>query len=1037
MIVTTKIGVPQLHRGDLVARPWLIGKLDEGLAVKLTLVAAPAGYGKTTALGEWAAQCACPVAWISLDKYDDSWLEFWSYVTAAIAERIPGFGASVLPLLEQGPTSSAFMQEPALTALINELNQVSGEVVIVLDDYHFIEQAAIHRSLAYLLERLPRTVHLYVSSRTEVTLPTSRLLVKGELLRISSTDLRFRQEEILAFFDAVTSLSLSRDDRLTLGRQTEGWVSGLQLAAISLAHSGNAAESIRQFNGHQHHIADYLLEEVYRDLAEPLREFLLRTSILGRMNADLCRSVAEQANAQEQLEQLEALNLFIVPLDEERQWYRYHHLLAEFLQQRFARTRPDEWAEAHVRAAVWMESRGAVEQAAEHYLAAGRYEAIVQLIEPHLPELIHRKSAVVGRWVMQVPESVLTRHPLVEMFYLLLLVGIGQAEAAASKIEQARLRYTAMKISLPEAEWKALMGNMYFLCATASYFRKDLARVSEYFDLAEQYAPEGGFLQAIGDNRYHASEEFDDHLSFINDHHAVAEVLPKWLQLWAHKKRHPFMGRLYASYSKLLHEWDRLDEAEACLMPLLEADAPTPNTRSLLQIYLSASRIQQALGRPERAVEQLEQLKLMLDSPDYGLFMRKVEAERAVLAVRQGDFAHGAAWLERCGMTAADEVSLPDVSEHIAVARVLAACGRAEEALELAERLQQLLWKADRLRDRIRMLLLQGVTLWRTGRAEKALSRLDSALRLAKPQGFIRSFADEGPAMVELLAAYLPALRSGAFADANGDLAKYASLLLATCRREPLQVKAQARLQVRCMGRFHVQGSQDERQEVKWRTSKTEELLAYLLHHRGEPVDKHVIMDRLWSDVDADKAAMLLNTTVYYLRKNLAAIGLDNVVLYARSRYRVDMTAIDCDLDAVHKQLASGLPASSDLFPLYEEELTRMYRSGYLSGSDYPWAEEERSRLEQRYVDQLLRMQERYMREKRTSEAAGLLRKALIYDPLNEDIHTRLIEAYAAAGDRVAAQRQYEALKRMLKTEFGVEPSEEVQRLMRLNRQGN
>ncbi|QJD85676.1 LuxR C-terminal-related transcriptional regulator [Cohnella herbarum] len=750
----TKLYIPH-KRHDSVPRPRLMRKLDEGLKAKLTLISASAGYGKTTVLTEWARQSGIPVAWLSLDKQDDEWVSFWTYVTSSIQEQAPGFGQTVLPLLEKGPSASFVSSEPAVAAMLNELNQLRDELAIVLDDYHCIELSAIQRSLSYLVDHLPPHIHLYIASRADLPIPTARLTAKGEMRQIMVRDLRFQPDEGQAFFRETAGLSLSREQFAQLYEQTEGWISGLHLAAISLRRSDNIAESIRQFSSHQTRISDYLLEEVYLHLPEATRAFMLQTSVLTRMNHSLCEAVTGQLNGQEQLERLEQWNLFITPLDDRRRWYRYHHLMSDFLRRMYVRTHPGQWAQKHVHAARWLESHGFVEEAAEHYLEGRQYEDVVRVIENNLQAFMQKKFAALSRWILQLPESYISRRPMVEMFYLLLLIGIRQWDKASVKIEQAKIRYEALQGTMDEKEWKNVMGNIYYLCATSWYFRKDLPKVSDYFERVDQYAPEGSFLQMIGDNRYNGYDEFEDHLTFINDYHGAAAFLSKWITRWGGKKTHPFAGRLQASYSKLLYEWNRLEEAERCIGQVLRPEDAPPNTRSMMQIYISASRIQQALGHPVRAAELLERLTIQIESPDYELFLRKIEAEQACLAVRQGSLQAAMRWLERYGMASTDEISLNGAAEYAALARVLAACGRTDEAMLLSERLQQLFWKEDRLRERIKIVILQSVMQYRSGQTRKALDLLETALRLAWPQRFVRSFVDEGAVMAEILSAYV------------------------------------------------------------------------------------------------------------------------------------------------------------------------------------------------------------------------------------------------------------------------------------------
>lgn len=774
MIISTKLYIPYI-RNALVSRPRLMRKLNEGMEAKLTLLSAQAGYGKTTALSQWGQQCDAIVAWFSLNKQDNDWIQFWSYVTTSIRERVPSFGETVWPLLTHGPSVS---NEPAIIALLNELNRLPSELVLILDDYHVIELPAIHESLHHLLEHLPPHIHIYIASRTELAVPTARLMAKGELHRISNQDLQFQLEEGLIFFQNTTDLLLTKGQVTQLCHQTEGWISGLQLAALSLKRSDNIAQSIKQFSGQHHHITDYLLEEVLQHQSESMRAFLLETSILSRMNHALCQAVTGQMNCQQQLEKLEELNLFIVSLDDQRNYYRYHHLLSDFLQQILSRTDPDKWVQAHIRAAYWFESHGFDEEAVEHFIEGKQAAEAVRLIEKNLPTFVQWKSVSLIRWVSVLPEDSFAAKPMIEIFYISVLLGVGEWEAAFKRVTQDEIRFQALQEKLPSVEWNRVMGNIYFFCAVFAYLQKDLVRTSHYFELVERYIPEGSFFQTAGRNRYQGYDSFDDHLAFINDLHGADAFLSKWIHIWEGKKEYPFVGFLYASYSKLLYEWNRLDEAEFYANKALGRKDMLPFARILIQIAFSASRIQQAKGNTERATELLEQLRSQIDSPDYALFMLKIEAEQASLSVQQGSLQYAQDWLQRCGLAHTDEVLLSRVAEQLVLAKVLTACNQREEALHLLDKLYVLLSKEDRLRDRIKVVIMQSVTLYGLGQKEAALDRLETALHLAEPEGYLRSFMDEGPVMAEMLSVYLKVQQGSRLRNANRVSLAYARQLL-------------------------------------------------------------------------------------------------------------------------------------------------------------------------------------------------------------------------------------------------------------------
>ncbi|GAA3403217.1 LuxR C-terminal-related transcriptional regulator [Paenibacillus hodogayensis] len=751
MIISTKLRIPHVRKA-LVTRPALMRKLNEGMKSKLTLVSAQAGYGKTTLLSEWANQCGVFAAWVSLDQRDNDFTQFWGLVTASIQLGVPDFGKAVHNYLEKGPSVA---MEHAIPALLNELNELTDEQVIVLDDFHCIELPAIHQSFIYFLDHLPPHIHLYLASRTDLTIPTARFLAKGDYQRIPTHELRFHLDEGIVFFRETADLLLTVEQVTELFHQTEGWISGLQLAAISLKRSENITETIRRFSGRQQHISDYLLEEVLQYQSESTFTFLLETSVLSRMNQSICQAVTGQENSQEQLEKLEKMNLFLIPLDDQREWYRYHQLLSDFLQHHLLQRDRGLWIRSHLRAANWLEDHGLDEEAIEHYLEGEQFADAVRLIEKHLHRLVQSRSVALHRWVSRLPDNAFAHKPMMEMFYISVLLGVGEWEAASRRVEQAAARFEAMQGTWGDTEWKRAMGNISFFCSIIAYLQKDLAKTSDDFERVEQYIPEGSFFQTMGRNRYQGYDLFDDHLAYINDLHAAQAFLEKWSSILGSKESYPFAGLVLASYSKLLYEWNRLEEAERYASQALQRRDLLPYARILQQVAFSASRIQQALGHADRASELLSQVKLQIDSPDYELFLLNIEAEQACLSLRQGSSEYAMDWLGRCGLSHTDEISMNRVQEYLAFARVLAVCERTENALHVLERLHRLLSKEDRLRDRIKVLVLHSVTLQRSGHTKAALVKLEAALQLAEPEGYIRSFIDEGGVMKELLSAYV------------------------------------------------------------------------------------------------------------------------------------------------------------------------------------------------------------------------------------------------------------------------------------------
>ncbi|WP_046232680.1 LuxR C-terminal-related transcriptional regulator [Paenibacillus algorifonticola] len=722
------------------------------METKLTLLSAQAGYGKTTALSEWARQCRCPVAWISLDKYNNDWSAFWSCVLDSIRESLPRFGESIGFLLEQ---ESAASIDSSISAFLNELNLIKDDFVLILDDYHVIENAPVNESIRYMLEHLPPHVHLYIASRTELLFPTARLLAKGEINVIRVDDIRFELEEGFVFFRETTDLSLTEKQVVELFHQTEGWVSGLQLAAISLKRSGNIADTISQFNGRQRHISDYLLEEVFEHLSVSLREFLLATSVLNRMNWEMCLAVTGKADSQDQLEQLEQLNLFIVPLDDQRNWFRYHHLLSEFLQQLSAREHTELWKQSHHRAAAWHENEGLYEEAVEHYIKAQQADDAVRLIDRLLPELMQSKGSVLVRWITSLPESSYEHMPTFELFYISNLLMDGEWSRGLHRAEQAEKRFEAMRGFIPEPEWNQLIGNLYYLCGIFSYLQQDLPLTSRYFELSELYLPEGSSFQRISSKRYQGHEGFMDLLSLTNNLREVEQFLLKWVKTWEKKRNYPFVGYHYLSYCLLLYEWNRIEEAELYLGQAISRDDLRTNVWIWIHLGLASSWIQRALGRESQAIEWLNDLGSNVDSPDQQVIWKRIKAEQAQLFLSQGQPQQACDWLEQSGISHLDEVKPRYFEEYLILVRILAANNRIEDAQQLLEQLERLADKENRLRGRIKLKIVQSMVLRQSDHPQEAFETLVTALRLSEPAGYIRSFLDEGPLMVKMLAELL------------------------------------------------------------------------------------------------------------------------------------------------------------------------------------------------------------------------------------------------------------------------------------------
>src|SRR5215475_4979749 len=410
VLVATKFHVP---RAGFVPRPRLLARLAQGVDRGLTVVCTPAGFGKTTLLGDWARRSRRPAAWLSLDAGDNDPARFWRYVAAALGRARPGIDAPVVALL-RGPLRPPL--EAVATAVINELTTVpgKGEVVLVLDDYHLIEAPPVHESVAFLLDRLPPGLRVVLSSRADPPLPLARLRARGQLAELRAADLRFTVAETAAFLREVTGLDLPAASVAALQDRTEGWAAGVQLAALSLRRHPDPVRFIETFAGRNRYVLDYLTGEVLAGQPEQVLRFLLETSVLERLCGPLCDAVTGRTGSQQMLEELDRANLFVVPLDEERRWWRYHHLFADLLRARLERERPAALPGLHHAAAAWHEKNGFADEAVRHAAAAGETGWAAQLVELHVETLLRRsEGATLERWLAVLPaESVRARPRL-------------------------------------------------------------------------------------------------------------------------------------------------------------------------------------------------------------------------------------------------------------------------------------------------------------------------------------------------------------------------------------------------------------------------------------------------------------------------------------------------------------------------------------------------------------------------------------------------------------------------------------------------
>ena len=432
-LLTTKLYIPP-PRLNLVSRPRLIERLDGGPCRKLTLVSAPAGYGKTTLLSEWisrrgAVTAPLPVAWLSLDEHDNDPARFWTYVCAAICQALPEIGETTKAMLAATPQPAT---ETVLTSLINKVAGQPSQVVLVLDDYQMIKAQPIHDRLGFLLDYLPSQMHLAIITRTDPPLNLARLRIQQQMTELRANDLRFTPEETATFLNQVMKLALAPTDMDRLEVRTEGWIAGLQATAMAIQNRDDVSGFIAAFTGSHRYILSYLIEEVLQRQPEHIRDFLLQTCILERLCESLCDTVCGKTDGHEMLEWLEKVNLFVVPLDDEQQWYRYHHLFSDMLRARLKHTHSPEQIQAlHRRASEWYAAHDLVSEAINHTLAAQDNELAVQLVEQHAEEVFQRyELTTLLSWIQELPSELIKSRLKLSMVHGWALLATGQTDAS-------------------------------------------------------------------------------------------------------------------------------------------------------------------------------------------------------------------------------------------------------------------------------------------------------------------------------------------------------------------------------------------------------------------------------------------------------------------------------------------------------------------------------------------------------------------------------------------------------------------------------
>ncbi len=798
-ILATKIYVPP-PRLRIVMRPRLIDQLNNGLSLKckLTMISAPAGFGKTTLISEWVASCERPVTWLSLDEGDNDSVRFLTYLIAALQLITPNIGNEVLSALQSLQSSPT---EAILTTLLNEITTIPNNFILVLDDYHLVDAKSVNDVIIFLLEHLPPQMHLVITTREDPNLPLARLRVRNQLTELRVTDLRFTSSEAAEFLNQVMGLSLSVEDIAALEARTEGWVAGLQLAALSLQSHQDVHGFIQEFAGDHRYIVDYLVEEVLRRQPEDIRNFLLETSILDRLNGPLCDAVTSQLESKARLESLQRGNLFLIPLDDKRHWYRYHHLFADVLHMHLMTEQPALVSTLHHRASEWYEQNNLTADAIRHALAGEDFERAADLIERTVPIMRqNRQESTLLGWLKALPDELFQNHPVLNVNYAGTLLQNGQFDGVESRlrdIEQWLATPEDIRIHpvyVSEEEFQRLPSAVAMYHSAIALAQSDVANAMKYarkvLELAHENDdfPRGAASSLLGlaawtsgdlETAYQMFSNGMTHLQrvgFISDViggsvtladirstqgrlQEAMSIYERGLQL-ATKQGEPVLrgaADMHVGMSGLYYEHNELNTAEQHLLKSKELGELNGLPKNPYRWRVAMSQILESQGDLEGAVDLLDEAESLYVG-DFSPNIRPIAALKARVWIKQGELEKTLDWARERELSIEEEPSYLREFEQITFVRVLLSQYQSDhsisllqDAMGLLERLLKAAEEGGRIGSVIEILILQALAHQMQDDISTALTSLERALKLAEPEGYMRIFLAEGASMAELI----------------------------------------------------------------------------------------------------------------------------------------------------------------------------------------------------------------------------------------------------------------------------------------------
>jgi LuxR family transcriptional regulator, maltose regulon positive regulatory protein len=802
-LLATKLHRPRRPIG-FVPRRRLIDRLEASLADRQVLVCAPAGFGKTSLLADWAAQSRWPVAWLSLDRSDNDPARFWRHVAAALDQARSGIAEQLGPLLAPTRSFEGVAFEGLATVLINQLAAQPGQVRMVLDDYHLVDAQPVHDSMAFLLEHRPPALRIIVASRADPPLPLARMRAHGQLAELRGADLRFTADEAAALLQAGSTGDLPDGSVAVLTSRTEGWAAGLQLAALSLHGQSDVAGFVATFSGSHRYVLDFLAEEVLDRQPAQLRAFLLDTSVLDRLSGELCDAVTGRTDGQQMLEQVERANLFLVPLDAARRWWRYHHLFADFLRVRLRQEQPSRVAVLHRRAAAWSQAHDLADDAVRHALEAGETSWAGRLVERHLDGLLLRSERVtLSRWLAALPAELVRSRPRLLLGQTLFALVSGQlddVEGPLAAAERAAAQVSDEPYEPSVGRAASLVANVPATIALArayqaelrgapevqiTFGRRALAQIGEgestlraitraHLGVAEwlhgrPHVAEQALAASVPELRA-AGQRFlavriCEHLGQVRralgHPDAALASYQQAMEIAAPPDQPPLpaAGVAYVRMAEVAYQRNELDTARQHLERGIGPCRMLVYRQPLATGLATLAWIRRAAGDLAGAEDAADEARRCAPSSNVASVLNPVPAQLARLQLARGDLAAAAGWTRHRSLDPDDDPGYPREPDYLVLARVLIAQDRPDQAIALLARLQARALAQGRAGSLLEIQALQALAQAAGGEQAAGLSTLAVALALGWRQGRVRVFADEGEPMRTLLAHLIAARR--------------------------------------------------------------------------------------------------------------------------------------------------------------------------------------------------------------------------------------------------------------------------------------